>query len=87
MDAQTCMGKAPWGVMKRAAQFGIPTIAIAGAVEDTEDLFAAGFTAVFCIQQGAVQPRQVMEPDTARRNITVTMAQILRTLNARCGSL
>ena len=87
MDAQTCMGKAPWGVMKRAAQFGIPTIAIAGAVEDTEDLFAAGFTAVFCIQQGAVQPRQAMEPDIALRNITVTMAQILRTLNARCGSL
>ncbi len=38
LDAQTCMGKTPLGILRRAQQQGIPVVALGGAVEASEAL-------------------------------------------------
>ncbi|KZM75651.1 glycerate kinase [Nocardia terpenica] len=59
LDEQTLHGKAPVGVAARAAQAGIPTVAVAGrCLLDTEQLRAAGIEAVY--------PLTALEPDVER---------------------
>ncbi len=78
LDRQTCMGKAPYGVMQRARRRGIPVMAIGGAVEDASALNRAGFTAVLCVQQTTACLSEAMRPDTARANIATTVEQAIR---------
>lgn len=50
LDGQTLGGKAPFGVARRAARFGVPTIALVGGLHaDEEALRAAGLAAAFPI--------------------------------------
>lgn len=78
LDAQTCMGKTPYGVMLRARRFGVPTVAVGGAVEDSALLDAAGFLSVMSIRQEAISLSEAMKPITASRNIIATIERLLR---------
>ncbi|MEJ4113206.1 glycerate kinase [Corynebacterium kroppenstedtii] len=51
LDHQTLSGKAPVAAARRAAAWGIPTVAVAGAVNvDTSDLEEAGMSAVIALR-------------------------------------
>ncbi|MDE6668492.1 MAG: glycerate kinase [Muribaculaceae bacterium] len=82
LDLQTCMGKAPYGVLRRAATRQIPVIAICGAVvsEAVPALTEAGFTAVFPVVAGPMALSEAMRPEVAMDNIRRTVAQIVRTV-------
>ncbi len=83
IDRQTSMGKTPHGVLNRAKKFGIPVIALGGAVEDTDSLCADGFTAILSIQPGPIPLEKAMERATAYANIKQTVTQIMRLLNIK----
>ncbi len=53
MDAQTLGGKGPLGLAQAARARGVPTVALVGAIDDSEDaLLAAGLAAVIPIARG-----------------------------------
>lgn len=82
LDSQTCMGKAPYGVLKRSMKRGVPVIAIGGSV-DTDavaTLISAGFTAVFPITGEPMDLETALLPEVAYKNVERTVAQILRTV-------
>lgn len=82
LDRQTCMGKAPYGVLKHAEKYGVPVIAIGGSLDpETEaELNQAGFYAVFPIISGAIPLSEALKPAVAFRNLKRTVSQILRTI-------
>lgn len=82
LDQQTCMGKAPYGVLKRAMKNNIPVIAIGGSVdpEAMESLMKAGFSAVFPIVEGPITLSEALRHEVASRNVTRTVSQIMRTI-------
>jgi glycerate kinase len=81
LDTQTAMGKAPRGVLKRAAKYNIPVIAIGGAVESCNELNKNGFTAVFPILPAPSTLEKAMQPDYAQENIERTISQIMIIFN------
>lgn len=78
IDAQSLMGKVLSGVLKSSKSAGVPLIAIAGLVEDSDRLNEAGVCALLPIQSGACTLDEAMEPATAKENITRTVTQALR---------
>lgn len=85
LDRQTCMGKAPCGVLKRAQRAGVPVIAIGGSVEPgyEEALRSDGFAAVFPIADGSVPLEEAMRPEIAAANVERTSRRIFRQLYNR----
>ncbi len=84
-DNQTLMGKAPTGIMRRAARHGVPTALLAGRVDDRDRLLGAGFAAVSCIHD-------IARDDATQRDVdplspTVTAARLAATAGALCLSL
>ena len=81
LDAQTCMGKAPDGVLRRGLRAGIPVVAIGGGVqpEAVPALMDAGFRAVFPIAAGPGPLEVAMTPEVASANVRRTVNQIIRT--------
>lgn len=70
LDSQSLRGKLPSGVLRRAAETGVPVVAIAGCVEniyDVEDL--GGFTAIFQAAPSFMPLEQAMLRDVASHNI------------------
>jgi glycerate kinase len=66
LDGQSAAGKVPAELSKRAARYGKPVIAIAGALgRDVRKTLDAGIAAYFCIQQKPAQWEQSFE-DAAR---------------------
>lgn len=80
LDRQTLRGKAPFGVMRRASERGIPVIAVGGTVESdcVPMLIEAGFSAVFPIVPGPVTLNEALNTEESRRNIERTISQIIR---------
>ncbi len=78
LDKQTAMGKTPAGILAAGSQQHIPVVAIAGAVEDWENLHKQGFKAVFSIQPGPLSLEQAMDKTFAAENIKRTVAQLIR---------
>ncbi|MDE6010873.1 MAG: glycerate kinase [Muribaculaceae bacterium] len=80
LDKQTLMGKAPYGVLERAVQRGIPVIGIGGAVETAavDELLSAGFSAIFPIVDGPCPLAEAMRPEKARENIRRSLRMIMR---------
>lgn len=70
-DRQTLMGKLPAHVMRRAKDAGVPTVIIAGKVEDREALLEAGFQDARTINR--TDTKNPMDPHTARQNIAATV--------------
>lgn len=82
LDLQTCMGKAPYGVLKRCVKIGVPVIAIGGSVDPAavSSLMNAGFSSVFPIISGPMDMKTALNYEVASGNVERTVAQILRTL-------
>lgn len=74
LDSQTARGKVPTGVAKRAKEFGLPVIAIAGEIlDDYHIVYEHGIDAVLSIAPGPISLSQSMAEaeklitDTAER--------------------
>lgn len=82
LDRQSLMGKTPYGVLRRAQQAGVPTVAVGGSVEPeaTASLLAAGFRAVLPIVPGPCTLQSAMKPEAAESNLQRTCCQIARLL-------
>ncbi|MEG2779442.1 MAG: glycerate kinase [Bacteroidales bacterium] len=78
LDAQTNMGKALGGIVKKAKIADVPVIAICGCVEDIAELNEMGFTAVLPIQPAPVSLEKAMQKQFALDNIVRTVTQIIR---------
>ena len=79
LDGQTAMGKAPVGVAALAKCFGVPVIALAGAVKpEARACNACGINAFFPILPAAMSLEQAMEPACAAGNIARTAEQVFR---------
>ena len=81
LDAQTCMGKTPFGVLRRAQRQGIPVVALGGAVEAIEELNRCGFLAVLPILPYPTSLAKAMDPTFTQQNIERTIAQVLRLIH------
>ena len=81
LDAQTCMGKTPFGVLRRAQQQGIPVVALGGAVEASEALNRCGFLAVLPILPYPTSLTKAMDSTFTQQNIERTVTQVLRLLH------
>ncbi len=80
VDAQTLQGKAPAGVAKLAKRLNpkIKTVAIGGGVE----IGGGGdFDATFSILRAPVTLSEAMKKSVAEKNISETVAQIIRLIN------
>ena len=88
-DRQTLMGKLPYGILQRARPhplppspkgegeaFGVPVMLIAGRIADEQQLLAAGFSRVACINPPGLPLDIAMQPETAKENITTTIIQL-----------
>lgn len=82
IDNQIEMGKALYGVLKRAQLGQVPVIALGGAVEYVDRLNQLGFTAVFSIQPAPVSIAQAMQKEFTLNNLNDTALQVLRVLDA-----
>ncbi|MBO4984654.1 MAG: glycerate kinase [Bacteroides sp.] len=76
-DRQTLMGKVPSGILHRARTRGIPTLLIAGRVDDAELLKEAGFQEVTGINPPNLPLEEAMKPEVARENIVQTVERLL----------
>lgn len=79
LDGQTCMGKAPGGVLRRASARGIPVIAIGGAVDSGSipALLDAGFKDVMAATPADMPLGEAMRPETAARNLSAAAERII----------
>lgn len=78
MDRQTLMNKAPMGVLNHAKAKNIKCVAIAGKVENREELIEAGFADVCEINPPHTPLSMAMQPDFAKAQIYKTISHILR---------
>ena len=80
-DRQTLMGKVPYGILQRAQAHQVPVVLIAGRISDRQQLLDAGFSRVECINPadllGERLQEDVLNPETAKRNIQETMLRII----------
>ncbi|MCR5755900.1 MAG: glycerate kinase [Acetatifactor sp.] len=84
LDAQTLMGKTPFGVAQIAKKFGKPVIALAGAVgSDTETLNDNGIDAFFPIVDCARTLEEAMDKTVAYENLKRTAEQVMRLIGRR----
>ncbi|MCO4878298.1 glycerate kinase [Paraburkholderia caribensis] len=80
IDGQTACGKAPVGIAQIASQFGVPVIAIGGAVEGSADkVYANGIDAVFPSVQRACSIEQAFQD--AAINVRTTARNIAAVLS------
>ena len=75
-DRQTLMGKLPFGILQRAQRHDVPVMLIAGRIADEQQLLAAGFSRVTCINPPGLPLDIAMQPATAKENIRRVMALI-----------
>ena len=68
-DRQTLMGKVPFGVLSRAKKYGVPTVLVAGRVEDYGLLRSACFAEILEVTPVSQPLHEAMRPETAKLNI------------------
>lgn len=69
-DAQTLMGKLPFGVLKRCRRAGVPVWLLSGAIEDGDAQLAANFELVDSINRGDDRPlSELLRPENAMENM------------------
>jgi glycerate kinase len=79
IDFQTKFGKTPYGVAQVAKRLNKPVIACAGYVgQGIEELYAAGFTAIFGIMDGACDLQTALE--NGEKNLERTCQNVARIL-------
>lgn len=80
MDAQTLMGKAPAGVMRRAAAQGIPTVAICGTMEPCPELERSGFRAIIPLYEGEFDLSEALRPESAKAKLAAAARNLFQSL-------
>ena len=81
IDAQTAMGKAPAGVAALAKKHRVKVVAFAGSLtEDAGKCNDAGMDAIFPIVRGVTTLSEAMDPQNARKNMTLASEQVFRLL-------
>lgn len=84
IDRQTLSGKLPFGILHHAHAFGVPTIALAGLVEDEEVLLANGFHDIRSINDN--QPfdlEQAMNPSFAAKNLKCAVTEVVKEMSEK----
>ena len=69
IDAQSLMGKALTGLLRRSNQAGVPVLAIAGHIVDKEAVIRAGVSECLEVSSRSISLEEAMQPDMARQNI------------------
>ena len=77
IDAQTLGGKAPLEVMNLARKAGVPVIALAGRVENRDELLAAGFDRIIEVTPRSMPLSQAIDPRIAIHNITCSIRNFI----------
>jgi glycerate kinase len=72
-DRQTLMGKLPFGILQCAQKHDVPVMLIAGRIADEQQLLAAGFSHVACINPPGTPLEIAMQPETAKENIRLSI--------------
>ena len=81
LDAQTVMGKAPFGVASIAKKYGKPVIGLAGAVaKDATVCNQYGIDAFFPVLRRICTLEEALDPKTAYANVADTAEQVFRLL-------
>ncbi len=75
-DRQTLMGKLPYGILQRAQRHDVPVMLIAGRIADEQQLMAAGFARVACINPPDLPLEIALQPATAKENIREKMLSL-----------
>lgn len=83
IDSQTLFGKLPFGVCQRTRSRGVPTVALAGIVENVAELLKGGFAGVFSIQSRPISLSDSMKPEIAKENIKSVTASIVNSFLRR----
>jgi glycerate kinase len=78
LDSQTLNGKAPYGVLQRALNHNIPTIAIGGRVDDMSTLQQHGFIDAIAIHPDSLPQEIAMQRDITIANIIATTERIMQ---------
>lgn len=81
IDSQTLCGKLPHAVMKCALSHGVPTVALAGKVENSEALLAAGFDEIVQISPPQMDPELAMQRQIAMANLAQAVLSICKRRN------
>jgi glycerate kinase len=72
IDAQTLMGKAPSGVLRRAMLADRTCVAVGGSVVECEQLTHSAFAKLYAITPHNMPLAEAMRPDVARENLRAT---------------
>lgn len=77
LDSQSLRGKVPVGVARRARQYGIPVVVLAGALEgNLRDLYCEGIASAFSVVPGICNLEQAI--NSARENVANTAENVAR---------
>lgn len=80
-DAQTLMGKVPFGILKRCRQKGVACWLLSGAIDDTEAVLSSHFDLVKSINEADPRPlSQLLLPEVARENLRQAVQKALTAL-------
>ena len=69
IDAQSLMGKALTGLIRRSKQASVPVLAIGGYIADKEMIIRAGVSECLEVSSRSISIDEAMQPDIARQNI------------------
>ena len=79
MDSQSRAGKVPYGVAQLAKKYGVPAIAVCGAIAEDADWIWDDFLSVFSIQTRVLPLEEAMDPEKTLANLAFVTRNILRT--------
>jgi len=82
LDSQTLAGKAPFQVAQLAKKYNIPTIIIAGSVEQGLNLENSGITKVFSITNGSISMEDSIK--NAYHHLEITAKLAINTFRLNC---
>ena len=78
IDAQTLMGKAPYGVALEAQRYGVPCIALGGRVRLTdEERQSSPWSDIIEVTPPDMEDSVALQPAVARRNIYETVKNVI----------
>ncbi len=84
LDAQTAMGKAPFGIACLAKKYHALALAFAGGVaKDAQICNTKGIDAFFPIVREAMALKEAMEPANAKENMELAVEQVFRLLSLK----
>lgn len=78
VDAQSLMGKALSGLIKRSNQAGVPVVVIGGRISDKEMIIKAGVSECLEVSSRSISQEEAMQPDIARQNIVSVLSNWIR---------